>query len=233
MSNTAFKGFPAAGLAFFRQLERHNDRDWFNAHRAEFDEQVLAPARELVLALGDRLHELAPGINADPRTDKSIFRIHRDTRFSKDKRPYKTHLAIFWWEGTRPKMECPGFYLHLEPRKLMIGGGLYLFQKDQLAEYRRSVDDARLAKQLELAVAGQVKRSCDATHVEPYKKVPRGFPKDHPRAELLKLKGLTLGDEGKVPKSLHSAKFVDYAMRRFEKMAPLHRWLVKLNQRIA
>jgi uncharacterized protein (TIGR02453 family) len=228
---TGFKGFSEETLTFFRGLAKHNDKHWFEKHRGEFDEHVIEPARGFVAAMSERLGRIAPGIHADPRVDKSIFRIHRDTRFSKDKSPYKTHLAIFFWEGNRPKMECPGFYFHLDPDKLMVGGGLYLFQKDQLAEYRRSVDDKRLAGQLDKALKGRVKRSCDATHVEPYKRVPKGFDPDHPRAELLKLKGLTLGDEGPVPKALHSAKILDYTLKRFEKMAPLHKWLVALNER--
>ncbi|MBW2277003.1 MAG: DUF2461 domain-containing protein, partial [Deltaproteobacteria bacterium] len=173
----------------------------------------------------------APGIHADPRVDKSIFRIHRDVRFSKDKSPYKTHLAIFLWEGDRPKMECPGFYVHLEPSKLMIGGGMYMFQKDQLAEYRKSIDNDKLAGQLEKALVGNVGQLCDATHMEPYKRVPKGYDPDHPRAELLKFKGVTVGKDEPVPKALHSAKFVDYAFKRFEKMAAMHKWLVALNKR--
>jgi len=228
---TAFNGFPDETLAFFRGLAKHNDKQWFEKHRGDFDAHVIEPARGFVAAVGQRLAKLAPGIHADPRVDKSIFRVHRDVRFSKDKRPYKTHLAIFFWDGTRPKMECPGFYFHLDPDKLMIGGGLYMFQPDQLAEYRRSVDDAKLARRLEQALKDRVRRSCDATHVEPFKRVPKGFAPDHPRADLLKLKGVTLGDEGPVPAALHSAKIVDYTLKRFEKMAPLHKWLVALNER--
>ena len=229
---TAFKGFPKETLAFFRGLTKNNDKQWFEKHRGDFDDQVIEPARAFVSAMGERLQKIAPGVVADPRVDKSIFRIHRDTRFSKDKSPYKTHLAMFFWEGDRPKMECPGFYVHLDPRKLMIGGGLYMFQKDQLAEYRRSVDDKKLAGQLEKALTGNVGQLCDATHMEPYKRVPKGFDPDHPRAELLKFKGVTLGKDEPLPKALHSGRFLDYAYKRFEKMAGLHKWLVALNKRV-
>jgi uncharacterized protein (TIGR02453 family) len=231
MADTAFNGFPKETLKFFRGLKRNNDNKWFDAHRAEYDNHVIGPARAFVSAVGARLQKKVPGIQADPRTNKSIFRINRDTRFSKDKRPYKTNLAIMFWEGDRKRMECPSFYFHLEADKLMLGGGLYMFDKDQLAEFRRSVIDNKLGGQLEKAVKGHVKRSCDATHVEPYKKVPKGFDPDHPRAELLKLKGVTLGEETKIPATLHGAKLVDYVIKRYEKYVPLHKWLVKLNQR--
>lgn len=232
MAKAEFTGFPEETLQFFRGLTRHNDKPWFEAHRRDYDDHVIAPARAFVSAMGPRLQKKVPGIQADPRTNKSIFRINRDTRFSKDKRPYKTNLAIMFWEGDRPRMECPCFYFHLEADQLMLGGGIYLFQPDQLAEFRRSVDDGRLAGQLERALKGQVKRSCQATHIEAYKKVPKGYSPDHPRADLLKLKGLTLGEETAIPAALHSARLLDYAMKRYEKMVPLHRWLVALNQRI-
>jgi uncharacterized protein (TIGR02453 family) len=233
MVQASFTGFPKQTLEFLRGLERNNDKKWFDAHRKDYDDHLIAPARAFVSAMGARLQQKVPGIQADPRTNKSIFRINRDTRFSKDKSPYKTNLAIMFWEGDRKRMECPSFYFHLEADKLMLGAGLYMFQKDQLAEYRRSVDDRKLAGRLEKALKGHVKRSCEATHIEPYKRVPRGFDPGHPRAELLKLKGLTLGDEGRLPKALHSARFLDYAYRRFEKMAALHEWLVALNRRVA
>ena len=102
----AFDGFPKKGVEFLRQLSEHNDREWFSQHKDEYNEYLLAPARDFVTALGERLRKISPGIIADPRTDRSIFRINRDTRFAKDKSPYKTHLGIFFWEGNLQKMEC-------------------------------------------------------------------------------------------------------------------------------
>ena len=83
----------------------------------------MTPARLFVGEMGARLKKLSPGVQADPRVDKSIFRIFRDTRFSRDKTPYKTHLGIWFWEGDGPRMECSGFYFHLDPPKLMNGSG--------------------------------------------------------------------------------------------------------------
>jgi uncharacterized protein (TIGR02453 family) len=109
----AFTGFPQKGLVFFKELAENNDKLWFDAHRGDYEHHVLGPARYFIVALGDRLKSIAPKIQADPRVNKTLFRINRDTRFRHDKTPYKTHLALWFWEGTRPRMECSGFYFHL------------------------------------------------------------------------------------------------------------------------
>lgn len=231
MTDTPFTGFPEETLGFLERLKKNNDRDWFKAHRGEFDDFVLGPARSFVVALGDRLRASGLKVVADPRTDKSIFRLHRDTRFSKDKSPYKTHLAILLWEGDGPKMECPGFYFHLDPETLMIGGGIYMFPPHQLREFRRSVDHDKRGPALEKILKQAGKLVPSEPHAGKYKRVPRGFDADHPRAELLKLKGLTFGEEIPPPPALHSRKLVEFCARRYEKMAPVHRWLLEMTRR--
>lgn len=224
---TAFEGFPREAVRFLAALEENNDRDWFKAHKREFEEALMAPAKAYVEAMGERLRDIAPRIMAIPRTDKSIFRIHRDTRFSNDKRPYKTHLGIFLWEGFAPKMECPGFYLHMEKDKLLLGGGMHCLTRDQLPIYREAVDDDRggpaLVKVLDVAAAHFP--SGGDSYMADYKRVPRGYPKDHPRADLLKKKGITLGETGPVPEALFGPGAIDYVHERFEKMRGLHEWL--------
>jgi uncharacterized protein (TIGR02453 family) len=225
MTTTEFTGFPGECLRFFTQLSRNNNRTWFEAHRQEYEEYVLDPARLFISAMGKRLRAIAPNIVADPRIDKGIFRIHRDTRFSKDKSPYKTHLAIFMWEGEGKKLDCPGFYFQLEPKSLVIGGGIYIFNKNQLAAYRRTVDDDRRGGELVKILETARRHFPVPMQSGMYKKVPRGYPPDHPRAELLKHQGLTVGEETPVPTSVHSARCLDYVYKRFEKMAGLQRWL--------
>src|SRR3970282_3008545 len=107
--------FPFEAIKFLSKLKRNNNKDWFESHRDEFNNSVLEPAQEFVVVLGELLRTFVPGIIAIPKTDKSIFRLHRDVRFSKDKAPYKTNLGILFWEGDRKKMDCPGFYFHAEP----------------------------------------------------------------------------------------------------------------------
>jgi len=118
MSETAaFNGFPRELIQFYQGLSRNNDKSWFNEHKDIYARHVIAPAQDFVVSMGERLRMLSPGIVADTRANGagSIFRIYRDLRFSKDKRPYKTFLGIFFWEGSGKKMENPGFYFHMEP----------------------------------------------------------------------------------------------------------------------
>src|SRR3970282_2502527 len=93
--------FPFEAIKFLSKLKRNNNKDWFESHRDEFNNSVLEPAQEFVVVLGELLRTFVPGIIAIPKTDKSIFRLHRDVRFSKDKAPYKTNLVILFWEGIK------------------------------------------------------------------------------------------------------------------------------------
>ncbi len=224
-----FKGFDKAGLKFLADLEKNNDRDWFKAHKDEFEAVLLDPARDFVVAMGEKLRDISPEIQAIPRVDKSIFRFHRDTRFSKDKSPFKTHLGIYFWDGAGAKMESPGFYFHLEKDKLMVGGGMYIFTREQLPVYRAAVDDKKsgVALQKILKASARDFPEDPDTGMEHYKRVPRSYPQDHPRAELLKRKGVVLGVETAVPASLFSAKAVGYVFTRFAKMQRMHEWLKK------
>ena len=119
--NTAFTGFSKDTIKFFDGLRKNNNKDWFEQHRDMYENSVLEPSKAFVVAMGARLRAIAPRIIAVPKVNKSLFRINRDTRFSLNKSPYKTNLGIYFWEGVRPRMECSGFYFHLEPPKMILG----------------------------------------------------------------------------------------------------------------
>ncbi len=146
------QNFPEDAVKFLAKLKRNNNRKWFESHREEFIASVFEPAQEFVLVLGEMLRAVAPGIIAIPKTDKSIFRLHRDVRFSKNKSPYKTNLGIIWWEGDRKKMECSGFYFHVEPEYFFLGTGQYMFTDALLKKYRHVVYDPDKAKELDTIV---------------------------------------------------------------------------------
>ncbi|MBW1712100.1 MAG: DUF2461 domain-containing protein [Deltaproteobacteria bacterium] len=129
-----FGGFPRECLEFYQDLASNNNRQWFADNKDRFDETVMEPARQFVVDMGRRLAPVFPGIVAQPKVNKSIFRINRDTRFSRDKSPYKTHLGLWFWQGPGKRMESSGFYFHLEPGRLMLGAGLYKFPKHLLEE---------------------------------------------------------------------------------------------------
>lgn len=221
-----FNGFPKQCLKFFNEIKKNNTKLWFEEHRSDFDQHVMEPSREFIVAMGSRLRKIAPGINADPRVNKSIFRLFRDTRFSKIKTPYKTNLGLWFWEGDGKRMECSGFYFHLEPPKLMLGVGLYMIPKTVMEEYRNSVVDDKHGKVLARAIARARKvPGCDIGR-EHYKRVPRGFDPDHPNAEFLKYNGFYAGIETQIPKELHTPENLDYCFAQFKQFLPVHKWLV-------
>lgn len=219
-----FTGFPPAAPRFFRALARNNDRAWFEAHRADWEGAVLTPARALVVALGAKLARDVPGLNADPRTDRSIFRLHRDIRFSPDKSPFKTHLGVLWWEGLGHKLESAGFYFQLDAKQIYLGGGFYQFSKAALAAYRERVLDPKAGPALQRAVREVEKRGYTVGG-EQTKRVPRGCDPEHPRADLLRRKGLHAGISLGLPGALHGPELVDLVHGHFKAMLPLHRRL--------
>ena len=204
---------------------------WFDQKKDVYEQQVLVPARDFILALGTELKKIAPGVHADPRVNKSIFRLNRDIRFSHDKTPYKTHLGLWFWEGQRPRMECSGFYFHLEPNRFMLGVGLYAFPKDMLETYRQSVVHPKYGSALAKVITA-IKRNKDYYVGEQhFKKTPQGYDPAHKNAEYLLYDGLYAGVELPISTELFSEGLVDLCFEHYKKMAPLHYWLLALTER--
>ena len=155
----------------------------------------------------------------------SIFRINRDVRFSKDKRPYKNHLDFWFYEGER-KQAVSGFYLRLTPTSIGIGAGAHGFPKDRLDEFRAAVVDTKTGRALSRA-ANAVEAAGWEVKGSHYKQLPRGFePSNGAQERFLRYASLWTGDDEPHPKSLHSKRFVTYCANRWAKSAPIHHWLV-------
>ncbi len=226
-----FRGFPKECVDFYTELTQNNSKTWFDTHKNDFEKYVLGPARDFVAEMGRSLAKISPKINADPRVNRSIFRPYRDIRFSKDKTPYKTHLGIFFWEGSRAKMECSGYYFHLEPPTLFLAAGIHCFSPLLLGTYRDSVVDPKHGSELLKAIKQISKHkgySVGGTH---YKKTPRGYDASNENAALLLHNGLYAWTEEKIPSEFYSAQILDYCIDRFKKMSPLHKWLVDMTAR--
>jgi uncharacterized protein (TIGR02453 family) len=226
-----FQGFSKETVKFFRELKRNNSTKWFDAHRKEYEAFVMNPAKAFVVAMGEKLHKLSPGIIAIPKINKSLFRINRDTRFSPDKSPYKTNLGIFFWEGSPSRMESPGFYFHLEPPHILLGAGIYMIPKYLFDAYRNSVVHPKYGKELGEILSQISKRKGYKLGGKQYKRIPSGYDSSHPNAQLLLHTGLHFGYEALIPEELYSKKLVSYCFEKFQPVYPLHRWLVALAKR--
>jgi uncharacterized protein (TIGR02453 family) len=230
-ARVSFSGFPKESVEFYTALAANNNKTWFDGHKGDFEKHVMAPARDFVFEMGKRLAKIAPGVIADPRTNKSIFRPYRDTRFSKDKTPYKTHLGIFMWEGNRPKMECSGFYFHVEPPDLLLAAGIHCFPNALLSEYRDSVVHDRHGSALAKATQTVYKENGFTVGGQHYKKTPRGYDPAHKNTSLLLHNGLYAMHTTPIPEEFYSGEILDFAFERFKVMLPIHRWLVEMTAR--
>ena len=226
-----FPGFSRDLVSFFDELRLHNDRAWFERNRERYQRDVLEPSKDLVLALGERLRAVAPDVQADPRVNRSLFRIQRDTRFSPDKTPYKTNLGLWLWEGVGPRMECSGFYVHVEPPSAWLGVGIYRFSDRLLAAFRESVVSDVHGPELERVVADLAKAGPYAVDGRLWKRTPRGYDKAHPRADWLTFGGLYAGVEVPLEPLFFGPDLPRFCADRFAELLPLHAWLRALTER--
>ncbi|HSI34610.1 MAG: DUF2461 domain-containing protein [Phycisphaerae bacterium] len=134
----AFDGFTPKMVSFFRGLTKNNDRTWFGAHKGQFDEFVRGPMLEAVCAINDRLRKFAAEYVSDP-PHKALYRIYRDTRFSKDKTPYKLHIAAHFQRRGIPKNAGAGYYFAVSHEGVEVGGGMYMPGPDELAAVRGAI----------------------------------------------------------------------------------------------
>ena len=227
-----FTGFPKAGLRFLKELEANNNREWFEAHKQDYLDTVRDPAVAFVGALGERLKSISGDIVYDTRTNGSgsLLRIHRDVRFSRDKAPYKTNIGIIFWEGSAKKIENPGFYFHLDSSSAWLHGGLHMFPKPFLDIYREALGDKKLGSKLEAALEAVKSAGEYQVGGEQYKRVPQGYDKDHPRADLLRYKGLGASTRPLNRSLLSKPELVDVCFEHCQNIAPLQQWFVRVIQ---
>ena len=129
----AFDGFPKDFFAFLRELKANNERPWFEANKQRFRDSVQVPMSEFIAAMAPRLAKISKNFTADPRPNGgSMFRIYRDVRFAKDKRPYKEHVACHFRHAVGKDVHAPGYYMHFSPGEVMFGGGMWMPPSDAL-----------------------------------------------------------------------------------------------------
>ena len=219
-----FEGFPKEGIAFLQKLKKNNNRPWFQKHKEEYERLVKFPMQCLIASTAQKLADDAPEILFSPR--KSIFRIYRDVRFSKNKAPYKTNIAAsFDFRGKKSPTETPGLYLGIEPGEIFIGGGLYMPTGEQLKAIRRSIAD-HPDEFLEVVRDRVFKRTFGEIMGEKLQKAPLGYPKDHSMIDFLRYKQLYIGTESR-HEPCFRAGFADTVAQVFRDAMPFVRWLTR------
>lgn len=187
-----------AALEFLRDLERNNNKPWFEAHRSDYERHVRDPMRGLIEEMDTRLGRFAPEIAGDPK--RSMFRIYRDIRFSKDKSPYKTHAACWFAHrdashkvGQEAEGGGAGFYFHLAPRESFVGGGIWMPPRSTLNRLRDALAEDHRGFGRIVRRPSFVRRFGGLDDSAMLKRMPRGFSEDHPAPAWLKLKSFTTG----------------------------------------
>jgi uncharacterized protein (TIGR02453 family) len=221
MKSRAFSAFPKEGLQFLRNLQRNNNREWFLDHKTIYEQYVKQPISDLIEALGAEFQRFAPEMVATHKV--SAYRIHRDTRFSKDKSPYKTHVAAVFPHSGLGKHEGAGFYLHIAPKELFIGGGLYMPIPEDLNAVRRTIAD-NTAKFLKVIQDKRFKKLFGEVTGDQLSRVPRGFSSDHPAADFLRHKNF-LAARTFPPEAATNAQFYRTVVETFKGMVPFVRFL--------
>ena len=213
--------FTPRTLAFLRALERNNRREWFHARKDRFDAEVRAPMIALVERLAAEFAVFAPDLVANPRA--SLYRPYRDTRFSANKAPIKTHIGAIFPHRLLPKHEGAGFYVEVAPHHVWFGGGMYMPSGAVLYQVREQVaaEHRRLAR---IVGSAAFRRTFGALEGEQLKRVPRGFPPDHPAGPYLKFKQFLAGCE-RPAEFATSPAFYRTLVGAFKTLAPLVEFL--------
>jgi len=223
-----FEGFPPAAQRFFRGLARNNTKAWFEKNRAIYETAIREPMKGLVEAVDVALADIAPEIVGDPR--RSLFRIHRDIRFSKDKSPYKTNAGCWFYHrdagrGVGQEAEGgAGFYFHLDGRESFFAAGAWMPSRPSLNRLRDTLAEKWRSWEAIVAAPAFRRRFGTLDPESRLTRVPRGYPADHPAADWLRYQSFTVSVP--VPTSaLGSAALVRRLGQEAVRLTPFVRWL--------
>ena len=220
---TKFPGFSPEAMTFLRGLERNNKREWFQPRKEIYEEQIKKPLEALVNAVNAELAEFSPR-HVTP-TKKAIFRIYRDTRFSKDKKPYKTHVAATFFLQNLGKAAGPCYYFHFTPKELLIFAGVYMPEREELIAIRNLL--AEQHQDFERLLSGRtLQKSMGKLQGERLSRVPKGYDKDHPAEDLIRRKQWFLENtlDGS---AVTSSQMLREIVNRFRAAAPMVEFLTQ------
>lgn len=222
---TKFTGFSKTAPGFFHELALEMNREWFTANKERYEREWVAP----MTALLAHVHAaLAPVYKPTKLGPPKIMRIHRDVRFAKDKTPYKTHIgAVITVDGKKVgEGGTAAMYVHLGLDEEFVGVGTYMFDPDKLARWRRAVA-GKAGGELATLIAKLRKAGYEVGGHDDYKRVPRPYAADHPRADLLVLRGLTASPREIPTGMLHEGTLATWLAKHGAALAPLVKWLAK------
>lgn len=222
-----FDGFKEDALKFLDEIKENNNKVWFEANRHRWEKLILEPNVAYVKEMGEHLIALAPFIRAEPKAAGSLFRIYRDTRFSKDKTPIKTKISIMFWQGTGHRMQSPCFYMQYKSHEIYVATGIGKFKTHLLKHYREYIKIERNAKALHEILENLKEKGIN---IKPphYKRIPAGFDKESQYAYLSQYDGLFVNKAFKPNKTFFSKRIINYNFKFYDSTIDLFNWIDSL-----
>ncbi len=226
--NSNFEGFSAETVFFLKNLKENNNREWFLARKKDYSRKVLQPAAIFVAEMGEMLQKISPGVQADPKVNRSICRINRDTRFANVQEPYRTFLGIWFWEGIRKTKDSPGYYFELRPEQLFLSAGIQVFSRKAQHLFRKGVVDSKSGTEL-AKVINKIKENPDYRINEAYyKNIPEGYRvNDERQKELIRFNSLLVSTEMSIPPELYNRNLLKLVFNIYKDWSPLYNWLTQ------
>ncbi|KAB7889195.1 TIGR02453 family protein [Poseidonibacter ostreae] len=222
-----FNGFKKEGVEFLKQLELNNTKVWFENNRHIWEENILKPNVAFVEEMGETLEILVPTIKAKPKVSGSLFKIYRDTRFSKDKTPMKDKIGIIFWQGQAHRMQSASYYFFFNTQMYYIATGIRTFKPPLLKAYRKYIQNKTNAMNLH-NILQDIKQKGYQTPEPKYKRLPQGFKQEDEYSYLSKYNAIFGFQTYELDDTFYSEEIVDKAFKVFQDMDELRQWLYEL-----
>jgi len=229
-----FSGFSKKTLPFLAKIRKNNNKEWFVAHKHEYESLILNPSRAFVVEMGEHLQALEPTINAEPKINKSLYRIYRDSRRPNAlAMPIKERIGVIFWQGNGKRMQSSSFYMHFSPEELYVATGVRWFEKPMLDAFRETIKDDAKRRELWDILSHIKSMGKGYTHLEKgYKRFPRGFSADMEHAELSLYKGMATYKVLDPHLIEDGEKLIDTLYEIYEDMLPLQQFMYEVSLRV-
>ena len=229
-----FQGFSKKTLPFLAAIAQNNNKEWFTAHKKEYEELILEPSRAFVVEMGEHLQALEPTIHAEPKINKSLYRIYRDSRRPNAlAMPIKERIGVIFWQGNGKRMQSSSFYVHFSPQELYVAVGVRWFEKPMLDAFREYIKDDARREKLANILADIKAKDPGYTHLEKgYKRYPKGFSADMKHAELSLYKGMATYKLLNAHLIENGEKLIDTLYKIYEDMLPLQQLMYDVSLRV-
>lgn len=227
-----FSGFSKETIPFLKAIRENNNKEWFANHKAEYENLILNPSRLFVTEMGEHLQALEPTINAEPKINKSLFRIYRDTRrMGSNKEPIKSRIGIIFWQGNSKRLQSSSFYLHFSPDELFVAVGVRWFEKPLLDAYREYILDEEKRIELNMLLDSLVAKGYK-TLEHGYKRYPRGFNSHMLSADMSLFKGMASYKILKPDLIEDGQKLINTLYKIYEDMLALQKIMYEISLRV-